>query len=183
MGSGTPYTELGASASDKADGDISGIVQISGSVDRNKAGTYAITYKVKNSAGLEATATRSVRVIAPREVKDPSVTYNFNSSGKAVCTITHKNVIAKGAGSMGFSVTSIDKNMTIRVEVVNQTGGAVVFSGTYTALTMTQFPVTGGTYDVKVTILTGNGNTKYAVRFVSPEIKYLIFDEEETKFY
>ncbi len=57
---GTAYAEPGATATDDTDGDVT--VSITGSVDVNTVGTYTITYKAQDSAGNEATATRTVKV-------------------------------------------------------------------------------------------------------------------------
>ncbi|MCL2817720.1 MAG: DUF5011 domain-containing protein, partial [Clostridiales bacterium] len=180
LDSETPYTEQSAKAYDEVDGDISGQVTITGSVDRNKAGVYTLTYKVVNSAGLEATAEREVRIIAPTETKAPRVTYNFSGQGKAVSTTTHSNVVADTDGWMDFAVTSIDKNMTIKVEI-KEKGNAknVIFSNTYTAVGGTQFWAEEGVYDVAVTINAANGNSKYGVRVVTPEVIYFTFEAGE----
>ncbi len=49
-------------AEDDADGDITKNVQVEGSVDTSKEGTYQLHYKVKDSYGNEATAERTVTV-------------------------------------------------------------------------------------------------------------------------
>ncbi|MDD4036221.1 MAG: DUF5011 domain-containing protein [Bacilli bacterium] len=59
---GSVYTELGATATDNVDGDISANIQISGTVNTAVAGTYTITYSVIDSSGNEATTTRTVNV-------------------------------------------------------------------------------------------------------------------------
>ncbi|MCL1835405.1 MAG: DUF5011 domain-containing protein [Oscillospiraceae bacterium] len=179
LDSGTPYTEQGATAIDEIDGDISGSVQITGSVDRNRAGTYSLSYQVTNSAGLSATATRTVRILSPSESRSPRQTYNFSGQGKAVSTDTHKNVVADDAGYMDFGVTSLDKNMTIVVEIKDQNTGAVVFSNTYTSVGGTQFWVDEGVYSVSVTISSANGNSKYGIKVITPEVIYMTFAEEE----
>lgn len=60
---GTAYTELGATATDDRDGTVT--VTTSGSVDVNTVGTYTITYKAKDSAGNEAVATRTIKIVLP----------------------------------------------------------------------------------------------------------------------
>ncbi len=60
---GDSFTE-DATATDDADGDVTSKIQISGSPDMNKPGTYTITYKVSDEWGNEATATRYVTVKA-----------------------------------------------------------------------------------------------------------------------
>ena len=59
---GDTYTEKGATATDETDGDISSQIQISGSVNTSKAGTYTVTYTVTNSNDLTTTVTRTVTV-------------------------------------------------------------------------------------------------------------------------
>ena len=59
---GEPYNEEGATASDKTDGDLTDKIEKFGTVDTSKAGTYTITYKVKNSGGKEASIARIVTV-------------------------------------------------------------------------------------------------------------------------
>ena len=61
---GETYTELGATAKDDKDGDISSKIAISGSVNTSKAGKYTITYSVKNSSGKTVTKTRTITVNA-----------------------------------------------------------------------------------------------------------------------
>lgn len=61
---GTSYTAPGATATDREDGDISGDIQISGSVDTGTPGDYVIRYDVADSAGNPAvTERRLIRVV------------------------------------------------------------------------------------------------------------------------
>jgi hypothetical protein len=64
---GDIYTELGATATDNVDGDITANIIIGGdSVNTNVAGTYLITYNVSDSSGNAATqVTRTVNVSEP----------------------------------------------------------------------------------------------------------------------
>ena len=59
---GEKYSEQGAKATDKVDGDISNKILISGAVNTSKAGIYTITYTVKNSGGISNTAKRTITV-------------------------------------------------------------------------------------------------------------------------
>lgn len=59
---GNTYTELGATATDSIDGDITSKITKTGTVDSNAVGEYTITYTVKNSSGKEASITRTVIV-------------------------------------------------------------------------------------------------------------------------
>lgn len=63
---GDTYTELGATATDNVDGDISGNIVITGTVDTNTAGTYSKFYNVSDAAGNAATqVTRTINVTQP----------------------------------------------------------------------------------------------------------------------
>ena len=63
---GNAYTELGATASDDTDGDITNAIAIvANSVDTNAVGSYTVTYNVSDAAGNPATqVTRTVNVLA-----------------------------------------------------------------------------------------------------------------------
>ena len=69
------YEEKGVKVNDNCDGDITDKVEISGSVDTSKKGTYEITYKVSDLKGNEAEVKRKVSVI------ESNVNVNTNNSG------------------------------------------------------------------------------------------------------
>ncbi|MCB9245267.1 MAG: DUF5011 domain-containing protein [Flavobacteriales bacterium] len=58
----TSYTDPGATAIDNTDGDITTAIQVSGSVDVFKIGTYQLKYTVQDAQGNMATAIRTVVV-------------------------------------------------------------------------------------------------------------------------
>ena len=61
---GSAYTELGATASDNYDGDISGSIVIDATaVDTAVVGPYIVTYDVIDSNGNPASALRTVNVV------------------------------------------------------------------------------------------------------------------------
>jgi hypothetical protein len=64
---GTPYTELGAEATDNVDGDLTAAVVIDATaVDASTPGDYTVTYDVTDAAGNAAlTVTRTVTVLLP----------------------------------------------------------------------------------------------------------------------
>ena len=68
---GESYTEKGAKANDKKDGDLTGKITISGSVNTSKAGTYTVKYTVKNSSDKTTTATRTV-IVKSKETPKPT---------------------------------------------------------------------------------------------------------------
>ncbi len=69
---GEPYIELGATAIDDIDDDISGDVLISGAVDTAVPGSYAVTYNVSDAAGNAATPV--VRTVNVYDVVAPVIT-------------------------------------------------------------------------------------------------------------
>lgn len=63
---GDTYTELGATATDNVDGDISANIVITGTVNTNTEGTYTRYYNVSDAAGNAATqVTRTINVTQP----------------------------------------------------------------------------------------------------------------------
>ncbi|WP_019388073.1 immunoglobulin-like domain-containing protein, partial [Algibacter luteus] len=64
---GATYTDLGATALDNVDGDISANIIVGGdTVDTNVIGSYVVTYNVNDAAGNSATeVTRTVNVVVP----------------------------------------------------------------------------------------------------------------------
>jgi hypothetical protein len=69
---GDTYTEPGYSASDAEDGDLTGSVIVTGSVDTGTVGTYVLTYSVTDSGSLSANANRTVEVITPTVTPTPT---------------------------------------------------------------------------------------------------------------
>lgn len=59
---GQAYTDPGATAVDDIDGDITGKIEVSGSINSTVVGTQTISYSVADRAGNRATATRTVIV-------------------------------------------------------------------------------------------------------------------------
>lgn len=62
------YNDLGATANDNCDGDITNKIIKSGSIDSSKIGKYTITYSVTDSAGNKSTKERTVQVFKKQEV-------------------------------------------------------------------------------------------------------------------
>ncbi len=74
---GESYTELGATAVDKEDGEVS--VTATGSVDVNSAGEYIITYTATDKAGNAATETRKV-IVATTDKEAPQISLKGDNS-------------------------------------------------------------------------------------------------------
>ncbi|WP_462162962.1 immunoglobulin-like domain-containing protein [Pseudoalteromonas xiamenensis] len=156
---GTQYVELGYTALDNADGDITAKVVVSGNVNTGKVGTYTLTYSVSDAAGNTATATRSVSVV---DVTAPVITVPAamtvaatDASGTAVTnsaiatflasatandavdgalTVTHNapSVLPLGANTITFEAVDASgnrANQTAVLTVVDQTKPVLSLNG------------------------------------------------------
>lgn len=65
---GDKYEEKGASANDNIDGDLTNNIEIIGSVDTSKTENYEIEYRIRDSAGNQATAKRKVIVSEKKKI-------------------------------------------------------------------------------------------------------------------
>lgn len=79
---GKEYKEPGFSAYDNCDGDLTAKVQISGTVNTSKAGTYKLYYTVEDSYGNTDTAVRTV-VVKARVLPKPQQS-EVTPSGKVI---------------------------------------------------------------------------------------------------
>lgn len=98
------YTEQGATAEDNEDGNLTTSITTSGTVNTNARGSYTIHYSVKDAAGNEGTADRSVAVV--------------NDAEYLVGTYTNVRDSVWGSGSgLVYTdvITSSDTNNTIWV--------------------------------------------------------------------
>ena len=133
---GDIYTELGATATDDRDGNVT--VTISGSVDNKSVGDYSITYKAKDSAGNEATATRVVKVqdtTAPTitlkgdanitihlndNYTEQGVNTSDNANGEIKVTISGTVDITKvGEYTLTYTATDNSGNQAMVTRIVN----------------------------------------------------------------
>ncbi len=62
VSAGATYSDPGATAIDNVDGDLSGSITASGSVNTAVAGIYTLTYSVTDAAGNSSTLDRTVVV-------------------------------------------------------------------------------------------------------------------------
>jgi uncharacterized repeat protein (TIGR01451 family) len=63
VGFGTVFTDPGATASDGCAGDLTSSIVVTGSVDTNTVGFYALTYSVSDPSGHSDTKVRTVEVL------------------------------------------------------------------------------------------------------------------------
>lgn len=114
---GGTYTEPGFTAIDDVDGDITDRVEVSGSVDCSRAGTYTITYTVTDSFGNTTSVTRTVKVKAAYKppVVNPGngekVIYLTFDDGPGPYTQKLLDILAKYNVKATFFVVNTDYNM------------------------------------------------------------------------
>ena len=92
---GNTYTEQGATASDKTDGDITNKIITSGMVNTSRAGTYKVTYTVTNSNNKTTTVVRTV------VVEEKATTGENNSDTNSNTTETNANVVENNNNAGG----------------------------------------------------------------------------------
>jgi hypothetical protein len=61
----TPFVDPGATASDIYAGNLTGAIQVSGTVNTNVIGSYTLTYSVNDGNGNSTTANRTVVIVMP----------------------------------------------------------------------------------------------------------------------
>lgn len=121
---GNMYTDGGATALDKCDGDLTEQIEKSGNVDTNALGDYEIIYKVKDKAGNEAIAKRIVTVqkqVVKRSASlgcgKPGVIYlTFDDGPNGATTPSILNTLKKHGVKATFFVTGNGTDNLIKRE-------------------------------------------------------------------
>jgi hypothetical protein len=120
----TSFSDSGAIASDTEDGNLTASIQVSGAVDLNTVGSYALVYSVTDSSGIEANVSRSVTVV---DTTNPIISLAGNSS------ITHEATTAyTDAGASWTDTLDGSGTLTASGTVDVNTVGAYSLSYDYT---------------------------------------------------
>ena len=107
---GDTYIDDGATAHDTIDGDLTSSIVGTGTVDTSTDGEYTITYTVSDAAGHQATANRTVNVIAQPDTTAPVITL----LGNATETITEgDNYVDAGATAIDDTDGDITDKITV----------------------------------------------------------------------
>jgi len=115
------YTELGATALDGVDGNVS--VTITGTVDTSIVGSYTIIYTAQDNAGNESNSTRVITVI---DVTPPVITLN----GEANSTLEYDDIYEE----LGATATdNSDANVSVEISGMVDTSVEGSHTVTYTA--------------------------------------------------
>ncbi|WP_430408407.1 immunoglobulin-like domain-containing protein [Kordia sp.] len=138
---GDAYTELGATATDNIDGNLTPNISIGGTVDTSTAGTYQITYTVSDAAGNTTEIIRTIHVIA--DTTPPVITLNGNA--------TINLNVGDAYTELGATATdNLDGNLTTTITITGTVNTAVA-----------------GTYTVSYTVSDSSGNTTQVSRTVN----------------
>lgn len=101
---GSTYREAGATARDNVDGDISSNIVIGEAVDTNIEGTYDVIYSVRDTAGNEASITRSI--IVSSNIIKPVIEYPWDHGALKVSDDKHMLQHADGTGFFWMADTA-----------------------------------------------------------------------------
>lgn len=155
---GTGYTDAGATASDDRDGDVTGNIVPTNTVDANTPGSYTVTYDVVDAAGNAASAVRNVEVV---DTTAPTVTLNGLAAVTVECGQPYTELGASASDSCDTALTAA----TVSGTVDNTTPGTYTVSYDATdasgnaATTVTRTVTVEDTTDPVVTITGGNTAT------------------------
>ncbi len=97
---GSSFTDVGATANDNIDGDISSNIVVTGTVDTNTVGAYTLKYNVSDAAGNAAIEKSRIIKVIESEVKKTDQTKSYDESGAVFvddCSIKDDGFYQRGA--------------------------------------------------------------------------------------
>jgi len=152
------FTDPGATANDNVDGDLTGNIVASGTVNTAAVGNYILTYQVIDASGNSATVTRTVSVTSPADTiapvitllgsnpfileqnttfTDPGATANDNVDGNITSNIVASgtvNTAVVGSYIRSYSVSDAAGNTVTATRVVNVTAPIDIIAPVITVL-------------------------------------------------
>ena len=151
---GSTYIDLGATANDALDGDLTDSISVENPVDTSIPGVYSVTYSVKDSNDNESTATRKVTVVdtAPPAltlIGDAEVTHeagaNYEDAGATaldavdgdltgeIATVSAVDISKPGEYAVTYNVSDGNGNaateLSRKVTVVDTTAPIITLNG------------------------------------------------------
>ena len=125
---GTEYIDLGATAYDKEDGDITyKLVTDTSNVNINAAGIYKVIYRVTDSGGLTASATRTVTV-KDNVNGEPSVRFTEDKNNITVAAGDGNNSLLKAPKAVNENGVEVAVTMTIEDYLTKEKVSAIDWS-------------------------------------------------------
>ena len=165
---GTTYTDLGATASDNYDGDITTDIVTVNNVDTSVIGSYTVTYNVTDSSGNDATeVTRTVNVTdttAPviTLVGDTQITVEVGSTYTdlgATASDNYDGDITTDIVTVNNVDTSVIGSYTVTYNVTDSSGNAASEVTRTVNVTDTTAPVITLVGDAEITVEVGSTYT------------------------
>ncbi|MEZ5476947.1 MAG: DUF5011 domain-containing protein [Thiolinea sp.] len=121
------YIDAGATASDNMDGDLTGSITLTSTVDTANAGSYSVTYSVMDAAGNTTTLSRTVNVVAMQpDITPPVITLNGTDPVEVTVGETYTDAGAMASDNVDGDLTD---NITVTSNVNTATAGT--YSVTY----------------------------------------------------
>lgn len=119
----SPYVELGATALDLGDGNLTGSIVVDASaVDMSTPGFYTVAYNVLDAAGNAAVVTRTVKVV---DTTPPVITLN----GDAAMRVVYQSTYMETATATDL----VDGPVAVTANVTVNTGAVGLYTLIYTA--------------------------------------------------
>ncbi|WP_074432723.1 glycosyl hydrolase family 18 protein [Clostridium ihumii] len=134
----------GVTASDKEDGTLTDKIEIEGEVDTSKSGKYKLIYKVSDSNGKTATATR---VITVKEESQTSDTYDANKIYLQGDTVIYKG--DKYTAKWWVKGENPDKSQAWEKEVIPNEDGSLDYYEGMICVGGTRVVYNGKVYEAK----------------------------------
>jgi sulfatase modifying factor 1 len=131
----TPWVDPGAEAHDEWDDNLTADIIVSGSVDVNTTGTYTLSYTVADSAGNEASITRTVRVVRGHTADLNSTVSmemiwvepgTFTMGQDGVATPVHEVTLTKGFYLGKYEVTQAQYEAVMTGNTETDSNGNVI---------------------------------------------------------
>ncbi len=143
---GETFVDPGVTAIDGVDGDLSGEVKVTHTVDARTAGTYAITYTVTDSAGNSTKKTRTVIVTEKTQGRD-AVAPVLTLEGANPLALTYgEPYVEPGYSAFDDRDGDLSDSVTVGGDAVDEQRA--------------------GTYEIAYTVTDGAGNAADATRRV-----------------
>lgn len=164
---GDTYTELGATALDNIDGDITGSIVITGSVDTGTEGTYYKYYNVSDAAENAATQVARTVVVSAVVIPDTTKPVIVLSPATLTYNLTVGDTFTLPTATLTDNVDSTISISPVSNDVDTATAGAysVIYSGYEDAagnvadsvtITVNVFEVTGLLEEIAKTLFSIN---------------------------
>lgn len=119
------YEELGATAKDENDGDLTDKIKIDGYVDTNIVGQYIIKYTVSDSVGNSAQAQRTVNVVDSKGV----IYLTFDDGPSANITPKILDILKRKGVKATFFVVNYNENTEYLIQRIVSEGHSIGIHG------------------------------------------------------